>query len=104
MEDQMQKTASYFVSGYRAYRSEIALFRQEGITAESSIVVKAPANLNELFILEGARGGVTVWGDGLNGLKATQKRGTCRLFSVTVMERVADTRRTQTARPSDVSR
>jgi hypothetical protein len=48
-------------------------------------VVKAPANLNEFFILEGARDGVTVWGDGQKGRKAVQKRGTCRLFSVAVL-------------------
>jgi hypothetical protein len=94
----MQKTVSYFVSGYRAYDSEIALFREEGITAECCMVVKAPANLNELFILEGARGGVTAWSDGLKGLKAMQTRGACRLFSVTVMKRVADTRRTRDLR------
>jgi hypothetical protein len=60
----MQKNASYFISGSnRAYRSEIALFRNEKLTADDCMVVQAPQGASQLYIVEGRRGSLSVSAD-----------------------------------------
>jgi hypothetical protein len=79
------KNASYFICGNRAYRSEPNLYKHERITAERCMVVKAPAGLRQIHLLEGARGGMTAWSDGMKALKAMQKRNAVHLISIAVL-------------------
>jgi hypothetical protein len=81
----MQKSASYFISGTRAYPSEIALFRKERITAERCAVLKAPAGLCELYLVEGPRGALTAWADGAKALKVMIRCNGRRLISIPVL-------------------
>ncbi len=47
----MQKTVRYFISGNRASRSEVALFRHETVTAGRCAVIKAPAGRDYLRLV-----------------------------------------------------
>ncbi|MEO8301159.1 MAG: hypothetical protein ABI608_05155, partial [Rhizomicrobium sp.] len=61
-------------------------FRAEGVTAEQCCgIVRAPADLRELWLLHGARGALTVCKDLHTGWKAMQERNAYRLFSVAVL-------------------
>lgn len=80
----MPKSASYFICGNRAYRSEIALFRQERITAERCARVKARPGLSQLHLVEGSRGGLSVWDDAQKALQAMVRRRGRGLVSIAV--------------------
>jgi len=60
----MSKNAHYFISfNDRAYRSEISLYRHERTTAENAMMVRAPAGADQLYLVEGRRGAVSVFGN-----------------------------------------
>jgi hypothetical protein len=80
----MQKIVRYFVS-YRAYRSEIALFRKEGAPLIVAWRQRRVLTRISSSFLRGARSGVTVWSDGLKVLNAMKKHNAFRLFSLAVL-------------------
>lgn len=51
----MQTTAAFQVYGVNAYRSELTLFRSEGVTADEAEQVEAPIDARELYRVERSR-------------------------------------------------
>jgi hypothetical protein len=81
----MQKLASYFISGVRAYRSEIALFRHEGITAERCAILKAPPGLAWLYLADDARGEISAWESASRALDVMLRRHGREVISIPVI-------------------
>lgn len=80
----MAKHANYFISGNRAYRSELELFRQERVTAARCAIVKAPGGAAELFLVEGARGSLTASADLAKAFGLMVRQNGRRMISVHV--------------------
>ncbi len=91
----MKKSASYFFCGDCAYRSEVSLYRHEGVTAEDCAVLKAPPGLSCIYVLEGRQGALTAWPDALAAFKAMLRSNGLGFVSVPVFEEGTDTGPTQ---------
>lgn len=82
----MTNNARYFLSAHRAYRSEIALYRHECITAEDCMVVQAQLGAHTLYVVEGRRGEVSVAADLGRAWRAFRRTCALELHSIAVVD------------------
>jgi hypothetical protein len=76
--------SSFFVYGDKAYRSEIALYRKEGVTSEECEVVSAPAETAELYRLASGHGELILY-DFVEAARHLRSSGFSSLRSVAVV-------------------
>lgn len=80
----MENLVRYFVSVDRAYRSEIALFREERVTAEYCAVIEAPEGTQQFFAVEWAAS-VSIWADMNEAFGVMVREKAQRMHSIDVM-------------------
>jgi len=85
-------TATFHVYMMKAYRSEIALFRAEGVTAINAEQVEAPVNAREFWRFEGPgalkffSNSSEAYGAMLDVLKMAPGEREARLYTVSVID------------------
>ena len=82
----MKTIATYFVYGPRAYRGEIPLYRNEGVTAQHAEPVEAPIGVQQLWRIERECGGPMFTHDAAEGFRAFIAGDAYRFSSVMVVD------------------
>jgi hypothetical protein len=80
----LENNVSYFVSVNRAYKSEIALYRQERVTAEYCAVIKAPEGTKEFYAVEVRPDTISIYTDMTQAFAAMVSQKATRLVTITV--------------------
>jgi hypothetical protein len=80
----LENTVKYFVSIDKAYRSEIALYREERVTAEYCAIIEAPEGTKVFYAVEVKPGAISIWTDMQDAFEAMRQTKARRLHTIAV--------------------